>query len=75
MLLKNFILVLIFRSLALRLLHYVGASSIEPVLSEAIQLEAARFLFEVGHQSGADHLCNELGDKGIELMSEFEIME
>jgi len=57
-------------SLAARLLHHLDNSA-EPVLSEAIWLEAARFLFEAGHRDGANYFCDKIGEKGAELKKEF----
>ena len=57
-------------SLAARLLHIFG-DSVEPVLCEAIWLEAARSLFEAGNRDAANHFCDKIGDKGLELKKEF----
>ena len=62
-----------FRSLAVRLLEHVGAENFDPVLGEAIRLEAATFLFEVGHTEAAKHYCSLIGDKGAALMSEYNV--
>jgi len=60
-----------FRSLALRLLDCLGEDNLDPVLCEAVRLEGARFLFEVGHVTAGQHYAALIGDKGTELMSEY----
>ena len=43
----------------------------ESVLAETVELEGARFLFEVGHKDAATFFCDKIGDKGMELRKEF----
>jgi len=59
-----------YRSLAVRLLHHMSGPA-EPVLAEAVLLEAARFLFEVKHLVGANMFADKVGDKGVQLKQEF----
>ena len=59
-----------YRGLAARLLHHIS-EAVDPVLAEAIWMEAARFLFEIGHRSGAIYFCDKIGKKGEELKQEF----
>ena len=59
-----------YRGLAARLLYHLEEQA-DPVLREAIYLEAARYLFEVEHRGGAYYFCDKIGDKGEELKKEF----
>ena len=50
----------------------VNVTGVEDVLAEAIWLEGARMLLEVGEVDLATQLAHRAGDKGLELLREFK---